>query len=255
MSGGTKVWTPEALAALVVKRGFRLRGAEMTRLETFTDAAFAFAVTLLVISVDDVPQSYPEFLDALKRIPAFLGCFMQLMLFWWGHHVWSRRYGLEDGWDMVLGLALVATMLVYIYPLRAILGAFFADASGGALPAPFDLTVPEVGTLFVVFGVGFTTLSGLVAAHFWRALRLTIPLALNARERLQTLGDLLGWGIVTLTGLVSTLLAATLPADLGPAAGFVYCSPALTLPLLGRWMRGKRRALYVPSDRTTGDGV
>ena len=43
-------WTDEALAALPVKQGVRLRGLEMTRLETFCDAAFAFAVTLLVIA-------------------------------------------------------------------------------------------------------------------------------------------------------------------------------------------------------------
>jgi hypothetical protein len=35
--------------------GFRLRGEEMTRIETFTDAAFAFAVSLLVIAGDTVP--------------------------------------------------------------------------------------------------------------------------------------------------------------------------------------------------------
>ena len=31
--------------------GFKQRGEDMTRLETFTDAAFAFAVTLLVVGV------------------------------------------------------------------------------------------------------------------------------------------------------------------------------------------------------------
>ena len=31
-----------------VEHGFRMRGLQMTRVETFTDAAFAFAVTLLV---------------------------------------------------------------------------------------------------------------------------------------------------------------------------------------------------------------
>ena len=32
---------------------FRLRGQSMTRMETFVDAAFAFSVTMLVISVDN----------------------------------------------------------------------------------------------------------------------------------------------------------------------------------------------------------
>jgi hypothetical protein len=34
-------WTDQQLAALPVKAGFRLRGLEMTRLETFCDAACA----------------------------------------------------------------------------------------------------------------------------------------------------------------------------------------------------------------------
>ena len=35
----------------------------MTRLETFVDAAFAFAVTLLVISIDNIPDSYDDFIE------------------------------------------------------------------------------------------------------------------------------------------------------------------------------------------------
>ena len=41
---------PADLDALPRLRGFRLRGMEMTRLETFIDAAFAFAISMLVIA-------------------------------------------------------------------------------------------------------------------------------------------------------------------------------------------------------------
>jgi hypothetical protein len=37
---------PSDLDALPRLKGFRLRGLEMTRLESFVDAAFAFAVTM-----------------------------------------------------------------------------------------------------------------------------------------------------------------------------------------------------------------
>ena len=47
--------------------GFRERGANVTRFEAFVDAAFAFAVTLLVISLDGMPASISELMDALKR--------------------------------------------------------------------------------------------------------------------------------------------------------------------------------------------
>ena len=234
-------WTEESLAEVPEKSGFRMRGMEMTRLETFTDAAFAFAVTLLVISVDDVPRSYPEFIEALKQIPAFIGCFAQLMLFWWGHHTWSRRYGLEDGWSMLLSLSLVAAVLIYIYPLRAILSAFFANASGNFLPVPFELEISQIGNLFVIFGAGFSTLAGLLVGLYLIALRRADNLCLNHREIAQTRGDAIGWGLVLITGLVSTLLALLLPDEFKPLAGFVYWSVIVTMPAFGIWFRKQQR--------------
>src|SRR5690242_2680306 len=37
--------------------GFRIRGSQPTRVDAFVDAAFAFAVTLLVIAIGHVPNS------------------------------------------------------------------------------------------------------------------------------------------------------------------------------------------------------
>jgi uncharacterized membrane protein len=74
--------------------GFRQRGEEMTRLETFTDAAFAFAVTLLVVGGGDaIPTNFDELILAMKQVPAFAASFANIMLFWYAHHVWSRRPG------------------------------------------------------------------------------------------------------------------------------------------------------------------
>lgn len=45
--------------------GFRWRGGEVTRLEGFTAAVFAFAVTPLVVSLE-VPKNYPELIEAMR---------------------------------------------------------------------------------------------------------------------------------------------------------------------------------------------
>ena len=76
--------------------GFRERGGEVTRIEAFVDAAFAFAMSMLVISVGTIPDSIPKLLEALKGTPAFAACFAQLAVFWYAHMKWSRRYGLDD---------------------------------------------------------------------------------------------------------------------------------------------------------------
>ena len=52
---------PADLDALPRRDGFRLRGMEMTRLETFIDAAFAFAISMLVIAGSQMPDD----IDAL----------------------------------------------------------------------------------------------------------------------------------------------------------------------------------------------
>ena len=51
---------------------FKMRGENMTRIETFVAAAFAFAVTMLVISVGSVPETMQEFVDSTKN-PLFFG--------------------------------------------------------------------------------------------------------------------------------------------------------------------------------------
>ena len=53
------------LSQLPVEQGFRLRGQQVTRLETFVDAAFAFSLTLLVIFFNDLPDTVAELRDAL----------------------------------------------------------------------------------------------------------------------------------------------------------------------------------------------
>ena len=84
-----KQWTEAELDSLTVESQFRLRGLEVTRLDTFIDAAFAFVLTLLVISFDEIPSNYAEMMAAVKRIPAFAASFALLMMFWLPHRRWS----------------------------------------------------------------------------------------------------------------------------------------------------------------------
>src|SRR5690606_32797830 len=89
------------------------RGREVTRIEAFVDAAFAFAVTLLVISFDAIPDSAEALVEALKGVPAFAASFALLAMLWWTHADWSRRFGLDDGRSVLLSLLMVFLVLVY----------------------------------------------------------------------------------------------------------------------------------------------
>jgi hypothetical protein len=50
---------------MVSEPHFRWRGGEITRLESFTDAVFAFAVTLPAVSLE-VPRTFEELLVAMN---------------------------------------------------------------------------------------------------------------------------------------------------------------------------------------------
>src|ERR1041384_4160036 len=122
---------PKDLEALPRLRGFRLRGMEMTRLETFIDAAFAFAISMLVIVAQQIPDDIDSLLAGFKNVPTFICSIAVLSIFWRGHWLWSRRYGLEDGLSILISWALIVTVLIFIYPLKAIFGAMWAYLTNG----------------------------------------------------------------------------------------------------------------------------
>jgi hypothetical protein len=106
---------PPDLDALPRLGGFRVRGIAMTRLKTFIDAAFAFAITMLVIATQQILDDIETLLAAFKNLPAFVASIIVLGIFWRGHWLWSRRYGLEDGVSIFISWAMIVTMLIYIY--------------------------------------------------------------------------------------------------------------------------------------------
>ncbi len=223
---------PKDLDALPRLGGFRLRGMEITRLETFIDAAFAFAITMLVIAAQQIPDDIETLLAAFKNVPVFVASIIVLGIFWRGHWLWSRRYGLEDGISIFISWAMIVTILIYMYPLKAIFSSMWFLLSNGRLGHAFG---PHSGsqtrTLFVIFALGFTAIALEVVLLNLRAWQLRKPLRLNARERLITLYEVTGWGIPVCVGIISFVLAMILPRELIDWSGWVYFSMAILVPL------------------------
>ncbi len=66
------------------------------RLDNFVDAAFAFALTLLVIAGAEPSFSYSDLIEGIKRVPAFAAGFALIGLFWFVHVSWRRAGGRND---------------------------------------------------------------------------------------------------------------------------------------------------------------
>src|ERR1700751_1391374 len=130
---------PPDLDSLPRLHGFRLRGMQMTRLETFIDAAFAFAISMLVIAAQQIPDNIQSLLAAFKNVPTFICSIVVLGIFWRGHWLWSRRYGLEDGVAILISWAMIVTILIFIYPLKAIFSAMWYVLSNGEVGHKFSM--------------------------------------------------------------------------------------------------------------------
>lgn len=223
-------------------RTFRLRGRAMTRIETFTDAAFAFALTLLVISLEP-PTSLAALQEVLLGAPAFLLSASMLMLFWWAHHDWSRRYGLEDGATIVLSCLLVFTVLIYVYPLKFMFSMMMAWLSRGGLalgPAVEVAGAGDVNDMFAIYGVGFIAMSGAIMLLYLHAWRERERLQLNRFERYDTRAAIGAWLILAITGVLSLTLAILTPPTLFGLPGWVYASLGIVMPLYSRVMSRRR---------------
>lgn len=189
------------------------------RLDNFTDAAFAFAVTLLIIGGGSNIGNSDALLTALGDLPAFAFGFAIITMFWVAHVRWRAMRGEGDAIGVLLSLLLVFLILIYVQPLRAMAAAtnqWFTGQGGG-----FG---GDISTLFTIYGTGFVAMSATTAALFADALRGD----LCQRQRASALGDRAIWLILAVTGLVSIAVSFT---RFGPLAAMTYATLPLTIGL------------------------
>ena len=122
---------------LLPEKYFRWRSGEITRLEAFCDVVFGFALTLLVVSLE-VPRNYAELMAAMRGFVPFAVCFAQLVMIWRAHYIFSRRYGLEDGYTVFLNVVLLFVVLFYVYPLKFVFTMLFLELTGMASPGALN---------------------------------------------------------------------------------------------------------------------
>jgi hypothetical protein len=217
------------------ENGRILRGEGMTRIETFVDAAFAFAFTMLVISIDQIPESPTELVELSKDIPAFVLSAALIGWIWVAHTHWSRTFGLQDPATVFLSLSLVVLVLISVYPIKLMVQAtviyFTNDALSTGLFANEGWDNNSVASLFVYFSLGLFTLSVILVSLYWNALRFKEQLVLSDYEVYYCKYSTVSWVVLAVTALISSVLAVTLPASLTVIAANIYFSLLVTIYL------------------------
>lgn len=221
------------------EEGFRWRGEHVTRVEGFTDAVFAFAVTLLVVALE-VPHDIPGLMNVVRGFPGFVISFTILMTFWNSHYRFHRRYGLEDIGTRVYTMAVLVLTLFYVYPLKFLFTWLTVIMFGLEMTDPPHIrTFAELQSLYLIYGLGFAGVWGIYLLMYVNALRRREELALTPVEVLYTRGSIVDHAIFVGVCMLSILAAYTTRIGSLPGYTYMLLAPLMTLNgyLWGRQIR------------------
>jgi hypothetical protein len=237
---------------------FRWRGHEITRIEGLSDAVFAFAVTLLVVSLE-VPKTFAELAETMHGFGAFLVSFLLLFAVWFNQYKFFRRYGLQDTTTVMLNAALLFVVLFYVYPLKFLFSFLIDRFTGGhgevRLPngnvAAMIENYDQMASLMVIFNLGYLAVFGVFVLLFWHAYRKRDRLELNEIERFDTRQSIQESALNCGIAMVSLLIVVIGGATRAGLAGMAYMLTPVVMTLNGTIMGKRRRRL----ERSTGGAI
>ena len=215
--------------------GFRLRGLGFSRLDGFSDVVFGFALTLLVVSLE-VPKGFDELHALWAGFIPFAVSFLLLMLVWFGHYTFFRRFGTHDAGTVWLNGVLLFVVLFYVYPLKFLFRSAFNQVGA------FN-DANQVREVVVLFSLGFFAIYFLFAALYANGYRQRKHLQLSAVEQMLTRHAILEEGGTAVVGLVVIALAYLLPPGHSGSACLAFLLTGVWKTIIGGWSGKKSRRM------------
>lgn len=115
------------------------------RVEAFSDAVFAFAATLMVVSLGS-GDTLLELKSNFKNLISFGVSFFVLIALWKLHYNYFRRNDYLDNKIIVYNSILLFVVLYFVFPLKSLTSTWLKQSA---------VTVNDLDSLFILYSSGF----------------------------------------------------------------------------------------------------
>ena len=133
------------------------------RVEAFSDGVFAFAATLMVVSLD-LNKSFVLMESKVSSFISFGVSFFVLVMLWKVHYNFFRRTKYMDDWIIAFNAILLFVVLYYVFPLKSLINSFLGKE---------PITMEGLSSLFQLYSGGFSLIFLCLALMYFRAYKKT----------------------------------------------------------------------------------
>lgn len=184
----------------------------ISRIEAFSDAVFAFAATLLVVSIGT--DSTDSLIDIdFKLFTGFAISFFVLVILWFLHYNFFRRTDYMDNVIISINAVLLFVVLYYVFPLKSLINSWFQTQG---------MTPDRLAGIFELYGIGFALIFLCLSLMYYRAYKKSK----NLENVMSLLFYVRHFGLFVLVAVISIITAYL-------QIGINYGLPGILYALLG----------------------